>query len=51
MSFGGNRVDVVASVLIYRVLTYVPPIAFGGICLLIWRRIGGKDAAEGQLSS
>jgi uncharacterized protein (TIRG00374 family) len=51
VSFGGTRVDVVASVLIYRVLTYVPPIAFGGICLLIWRRIGGNDPVEGQLSS
>jgi uncharacterized protein (TIRG00374 family) len=40
VSFGGSRVDVVAGVLLYRVLTYVPPIAFGGICLLIWRRIG-----------
>ncbi|HEY1480931.1 MAG TPA: lysylphosphatidylglycerol synthase transmembrane domain-containing protein [Gaiellales bacterium] len=44
VSFGGSRVDVVAGVLLYRVLTYVPPIAFGGICLLVWRRIGG--AAE-----
>jgi uncharacterized protein (TIRG00374 family) len=40
VSFGGSRVDVVAAVLLYRVLTYVPPIAFGGICLLIWRRVG-----------
>jgi uncharacterized protein (TIRG00374 family) len=51
VSFGGNRVDVVAAVLVYRVLTYVPPIAFGGICLLIWRRIGGKDTSEPQPSS
>jgi putative heme transporter len=51
VSFGGNRVDVVAGVLIYRVLTYVPPIAFGGICLLIWRRIGGEEPVEAQLSS
>jgi uncharacterized protein (TIRG00374 family) len=40
VSFGGSRVDVVAGVLLYRALTYVPPIAFGGICLLIWRRVG-----------
>ena len=46
VSFGGNRVDVVASVLLYRALTYVPPIAFGGVCLLIWRRIGGRGAIE-----
>jgi hypothetical protein len=24
----------------------VPPIAFGGVCLLIWRRIGGRGAIE-----
>jgi uncharacterized protein (TIRG00374 family) len=45
-SFGGNRVDVVAAVLLYRALTYVPPVAFGGVCLLIWRRIGGRSAIE-----
>jgi putative heme transporter len=44
VGFGGSRVDVVAGVLLYRALTYVPPIAFGGVCLLIWRRIG-RDAA------
>jgi uncharacterized protein (TIRG00374 family) len=41
VSFGGHRVDVVAAVLLYRALTYVPPIAVGGVCLLVWRRIGG----------
>jgi uncharacterized protein (TIRG00374 family) len=46
VSFGGSRVDVVAGVLLYRALTYVPPIAFGGVCLLIWRRIGGRGAVE-----
>jgi uncharacterized protein (TIRG00374 family) len=46
VSFGGSRVDVLASVLLYRALTYVPPIAFGGVCLLMWRRIGGQDAIE-----
>jgi uncharacterized protein (TIRG00374 family) len=39
VSFGGSRVDVVAAVLLYRALTYVPPIAVGGICLLVWRRV------------
>jgi len=35
-------------VLLYRVLTYVPPIAVGGVCLLVWRRLGGAvpDAPE-----
>jgi uncharacterized protein (TIRG00374 family) len=41
VSFGGNRVDVVAAVLLYRALTYVPPIAIGGVFLLVWRRISG----------
>ncbi|MDX6561326.1 MAG: putative heme transporter [Gaiellales bacterium] len=41
VGFGGNRAEVVAAVLLYRVLTYVPPIAVGGICLLAWRRLGG----------
>jgi uncharacterized protein (TIRG00374 family) len=50
VSFGGNRVDVVAGVLLYRVLTYVPPIAFGGICLLIWRRIGTRGSARDAIT-
>jgi uncharacterized membrane protein YbhN (UPF0104 family) len=32
--------SVVAAVLLYRVLTCVLPIAIGGVCLLVWRRIG-----------
>jgi putative heme transporter len=40
VSFGGHRAAVVAAVLLYRVLTYVPPIAIGGVCLLVWRRLG-----------
>jgi uncharacterized protein (TIRG00374 family) len=40
VSFGGHRAAVVAAVLLYRALTYVPPIAIGGICLLVWRRLG-----------
>ncbi len=39
VGFGGHRAAVVASVLLYRVLTYVPPIALGGVCLLVWRRL------------
>ena len=45
VSFGGHRAAVVAAVLLYRVLTYVPPIAIGGICLLVWRRLGVLDIA------
>jgi uncharacterized protein (TIRG00374 family) len=46
VSFGGSRVDVVAGVLLYRVLTYVPPIAVGGICLLVWRRVTDPGLQE-----
>jgi uncharacterized protein (TIRG00374 family) len=35
---GGDRAEVVASVLVYRVLTYVAPILFGLITYLYWRR-------------
>ena len=40
IAFGGHRAAVVAAVLLYRVLTYVPPLVAGGVCLLIWRRLG-----------
>jgi uncharacterized protein (TIRG00374 family) len=39
VGFGGERAEVVAAVLLYRALTYVPPIAIGGVCLLVWRRL------------
>ena len=35
---GGADAEVVASVLIYRLLTYVVPIIFGGLTYLYWRR-------------
>ncbi len=35
---GGDDAEVVASVLIYRLLTYVVPIVFGGLTYLYWRR-------------
>jgi putative heme transporter len=41
VTFGGHQAKVVAAVLLYRVLTYVPPIAMGGVCLLVWRRLAG----------
>jgi uncharacterized membrane protein YbhN (UPF0104 family) len=31
-------------VLLYRVLTYIPPIGFGGVCLLFWRRVGSRPS-------
>ena len=47
VTFGGNQANVVAAVLLYRVLTYVPPVATGGVCLLIWRRLGIVHAESG----
>ena len=46
VSFGGNQVEVVSAVLVYRVLTYVPPIAIGGICMLVWRRLPERETDE-----
>jgi len=52
VSFGGERAPVVAAVLLYRVLTYVPPIAVGGVCLLIWRRLGvQRTEPEAEIES
>jgi uncharacterized protein (TIRG00374 family) len=35
---GGERAEVVAAVLIFRLLTYVAPIVIGGITYVFWRR-------------
>jgi uncharacterized protein (TIRG00374 family) len=35
---GGERAEVVAAVLIYRLLTYVVPIVFGALTYVFWRR-------------
>ena len=35
---GGNCEEVVAAVLVYRFLTYVPPIPLGIISYVFWRR-------------
>jgi uncharacterized membrane protein YbhN (UPF0104 family) len=32
-------VEAVAAELLYRVLTFIPPVAVGGVCLLFWRRV------------
>jgi uncharacterized protein (TIRG00374 family) len=36
---GGNKPEVVASVLVYRALTYVLPIPIGAACYLAWPRL------------
>jgi putative heme transporter len=38
VGFGGAQGPVVAAVLLYRVLTYVPPIVLGGFSFLTWRK-------------
>ncbi len=35
---GGDKAQVVAAVLVYRMLTYVVPIAFGIVTYLFWKR-------------
>jgi uncharacterized protein (TIRG00374 family) len=38
VGFGGSNDEVVAAVLLYRALTFLPPIALGAILGLTWRR-------------
>ncbi len=37
VGFGGDNASVVAGVLLYRVLTFVPPVALGAIASFTWR--------------
>lgn len=43
---GGNEVDVVAAVLVYRAITYVVPIALGALCYPYWRRQVARGTAN-----
>jgi uncharacterized protein (TIRG00374 family) len=38
VGFGGHRAPVVAAVLIYRALTFLPPVILGAVLGLTWRR-------------
>ena len=49
VGFGGSKGAVVAAVLLYRLLTYLPPILLGGIAFLTWRRHGGRSEAVSLL--
>lgn len=40
---GGEAAPVAAAVLVYRALTFLPPIVFGGPAYLIWRRTRHPD--------
>jgi len=46
IGFGGNDAAVVAAVLIYRVLTYLPTIVLGLVLGLNWRRHGKVQGAQ-----
>ncbi|MEX2658472.1 MAG: YbhN family protein [Acidimicrobiales bacterium] len=43
---GGDRASVVASVLVYRAVTYLLPIPIGALSLLLWQRWSGRSAAQ-----
>jgi uncharacterized membrane protein YbhN (UPF0104 family) len=43
--FGGGADAVVATALLYRVLTFVPTVVVGSACFLVWRRDQRVDAA------
>jgi uncharacterized protein (TIRG00374 family) len=51
VGFGGAQAPVVAAVLMYRVLTVVPPLVIGGVCILVWDRmnptVSGAEEPEG----
>jgi putative heme transporter len=42
---GGDRTQVVAAVLVFRVLTFVLPIPIGGVTYWLWRRAEGRRRA------
>jgi uncharacterized protein (TIRG00374 family) len=39
VAFGGDNAEVVAAVLFYRLLTWLPTLVLGAFCLLTWRRL------------
>jgi hypothetical protein len=41
----------VAGVLIYRFLTYVPPIAVGAVCWLIWARMHARRPGATEVAT
>jgi putative heme transporter len=48
---GGARPPVVAAVLVYRALTYLPPIPIGALCYVAWRREVARSSSETPASS
>lgn len=43
VGFGGPQAEVVTAVLLYRMLTVMPPIVVGALAGLAWRRLHGSD--------
>jgi putative heme transporter len=46
LAFGGDNADVVAAVLLYRLLTWLPTLAVGLPSALIWRRLNPAEFAQ-----
>jgi uncharacterized protein (TIRG00374 family) len=46
LAFGGSNADVVAAVLLYRLLTWLPTLAVGLPSALIWRRLNPAEFAR-----
>ncbi len=44
---GGANDEVVAAVLLYRLLTWLPPIVLGALAALLWRRLPPVNGGEG----
>ena len=45
---GGSNDNVVAAVLLYRLLTWLPPIVLGGVAALLWRRLHPVSGGDGM---
>lgn len=57
LAFGGSNADVVAAVLLYRLLTWLPTLAVGLPSAFVWRRLNPaefaseRDAAAGAIAT
>lgn len=46
--FGGRAEPVVAAVLVYRAVTWLPPIVFGSFCAVGWRKHSATETPSGS---
>jgi uncharacterized protein (TIRG00374 family) len=51
VAFGGQTDQVIATALLFRVLTFVPTIIVGSVCAIIWRREEKREAAMAATAS